>query len=239
MPDTDVLGKNVIAYMKVGDTFFPIFCATVNEFNSDQDEIETTHVNSGPNREFVPGMGGATLSVTGITAAINDSRVAITYLVQQSVRRLIHTLRLIITDQVLPTPNAVVMTFQAFIRTTGISSPKSAFSTGNATFRITGGIQYDTVIPEPEVPACEVQDPLYLEFPDGDTSVQDDTLIQVSGQVITILEVQREGTGFDQTSGTPGNRQFKYDSTLGTISFATSNPSNGETVYVLYKIQEV
>ncbi len=239
MPATDVEGKNVIAYMKIEDEYSPIFCATVNEFNLDQDEIETTHVNSGPNREFVPGMGGATLGVTGITWAKNGSRIAITYLVQQSVRRLIHTLRLVITDGVTPTPNVTVMTFDAFIRNTSITSPKNAFSTSNVTFRITGGIEFSEILDPPSEPFCEVQQPLYLAFAESETSVQSDSLIPESGFTITILEVQREGLGHDQTSGTPGNRQFKYTSATGTISFDTTNPSNGETVYVLYKITEV
>lgn len=234
--DRDVLGKGVVVEMKVDGLFFPVFCATVNEFQLDQDEIETTHINSGPNREFVPGMASATVSVTGITRVNNaDSRVNIVYLLQQSIRRQIHELRMVIVDQVTPVPNASVMTFNAYISSTNVSSDKQAFSKASITFRVTGGITFDTVIPAPVEPVCEVQSPLYIDTTPGATFVHH-ALLEVAGAVI--LKVEREGVGHDQTEGTPVGREYKFTggSGNGTVAFDSNIPLGAEVVYVLYKI---
>lgn len=71
--------------------------------------------------------------------------------------------------------------------------------------------------------------PLYLTGTSGN-SVQNDLLIGV-----TIFLVMREHIGQDQVSGTPGNAQFVYDSTLGTITFNNDFNPAGESVYILYK----
>lgn len=236
MADRDVLGKSAIVEMKVDGLFFPVFCATVNEFQYEQAEIETTHINSGPNREFVPGMGDGSVSVTGITRVNNaDSRVNIFYLLQQSIRRQIHEIRMVVVDQVTPTPNAATMTFNAFIRSTGITNDKASLSNSSVTFRITGGITFGSVVPAPVEPVCEVQSPLYIDTTPGATSVQH-ALLEVAGAVI--LKVEREGVGHDQTDGTPVGREYKFTggSGNGIIAFDPNIPLGTEVVYVLYKI---
>lgn len=238
MPAYDVLGKGVVVEQKIGDYWFPVFCATVNTFDLEQEVIETTNVNSGPNREFVPGMATATVSVSGITRVNNlDSRANIIYLVQQSVRRQIHSLRMVIVNQVSPTPEVAVISFNALIKTTNITSEKSLLSNCSVTYTVTGGISFDTLVPPPPEPVCEVQDPLYIDAVEGQTSVSH-ALLQQDG--VVILEVQRSGIGHAEiTVGTPVNNQFTFTggSGFGTIQFPTAIPFNpGEVVYVLYKI---
>lgn len=64
---------------------------------------------------------------------------------------------------------------------------------------------------------------------------------------VNIRHVEREGIGHDETSGTPGNRQFKYTPGTYRIDFDASNPFqqfgpgrpnryNLEKIYVLYEI---
>jgi len=50
-----IKGKNIVCSMDVGGTFYPIFCSKTAEFTVNQDEIETTSVNSGSSREYVQG----------------------------------------------------------------------------------------------------------------------------------------------------------------------------------------
>jgi len=53
---------------------------------------------------------------------------------------------------------------------------------------------------------------------------------------VTLLSVDREGLQHDIiTTGTPGNRQCKHDSITGVVDFDPTNPSNGETVFVMFK----
>lgn len=232
MPDTKVLGRNVLAEIEIASVFYPIFCAKNVSFVLEQDEIETTHINSGPYREYVPGVANSTLQCSGITTTDNtNGRISIFYLMQTSVRRTIHSMRLKCTNQ---DGGIKIISFNAFVRNTSISGDRTVFSQSDITFRVTGGLTFSDVIPTPEEPVCELADPLYLTMAEGETSVQDNLLISPD---ITILEVQREGLGYDQTNGSPGNRQFNYDETTGTISFRPSNPAlaGGETIYVLYK----
>lgn len=237
MPARDVLGRSVFVDMKIDGFWFPIMCAKVNQFDLEQDEIETTHVNSGPNREYVPGMANATVGVTGITRVNNgDGKVNIIYLLQQSVRRQIHTMRMRLEDQVTPTSNVSVISFNAFVRSTNITSDRTLLSNASVTFRVTGGLTFDTIVPAPAEPICEVQSPLYIDAVAGESSVSD-SLLEVAG--VSILEVQRTGVGHKPTSGTPGNLEYKFTGGTGngTVDFDPNNTFlSGEVIYVLYKI---
>lgn len=237
MADNKVLSKNVVFAMKVDDVFYPIFCAKSCQWPVDQDEIEITSVPSGANREYVPGMSNSTISATGITELNNNNdRISINYLTQQAIRRTIHELRVLQTDN---DGNALSATFLGFVINTTLTKEQGTYSGSSVTFRITGAITYSDIIPGPGEPICEVQAPLYITGTEGEIMVQASFLKTEAGITKTILEVQREGTGFDETTGTPANREFKYtaDGSFGYITFNTDNPFNpgGETVYILYK----
>lgn len=62
----------------------------------------------------------------------------------------------------------------------------------------------------------------------GNTTVSSGTL---SGK--TILSLQREGVGYKQVSGTPGNRQFKFSGT--TIEFGSAFNEGDEEIELVYK----
>ena len=226
-----IRGKNVFAQLKIDGVFYPVFCAKGATFNSVQDSIETTNINSGAARQYVPGMQAATLDVNGITTADNsNSRVSIIYLLQAAQRRTTFEMRLLMTDE---NATQLAITFSAFSTTLSINREIGSFSQSNASFQITGNVDIDTTIPAPTPPECEIQDPLYLTLSEAATSVSD-ALLTTAG--VTILEVRREGLQYDETTGTPGNRQFKFTAGTGTISFDPTNPGNpgGESIYVLY-----
>lgn len=238
MPALDVIGRDVIIDMQVDGDWFPIMCAKVNQFDLEQDEIQTTNRNSGPNREYVPGMANSTVGVTGITRVSNsDGRVNIVYLLQQSIRRQVHNLRMRMTDQNTPSANVSVISFAAFIRSTNVTSDKTLLSNSSVTWRVTGGISFSDVIPGPVEPECETEDPLYLDADSGNTVT--DPLLEQDG--VVILQVNREGVQYDETDGTPIGRRFRFTGGAGNgiIEFDDDIPFNpeGETVYVLYKIE--
>jgi len=233
--DYNVNGRNVVFSLLIDGNYYPIFCATVNNFNYAQEEIETTNVNSGSASEYVPGMGSGAFDISGMTRIVNDDgRANVAYLLQEAVRRTIHTVQMSFVDNVTGTPNVLTITMNAFITNTAIASSRDTFSNSTINWRITGGLTFGSVIPDPTDPVCEVQDPLYLETVEGEYVVSDSHLV---GDDVTILEVQREGVQYDETSGSPAGRRFKYQSSDGSIFFSNFLPfAAGEVVYVLYKI---
>lgn len=230
-----VQGRNVIAQIQVSGDFFPIFCAKSAVLNSVQEEVETTNVNSGPDREYVPGMRSHTMDVSGITQTDNsNSRVGILFLMQAAQRRQIFSMRWLLTDD---DGNNVAILFTAFSTTLSIGRDIGTFSQSSAAFRISGAIAISEVIPDPVDPPCEAEDPLYLTGLETEASVSDPLL---EADDVVILGVSRSGLVHAETTGTPGNLEFKFTggSGNGTIAFDPTNPFNtgGEQVWVLYKI---
>ena len=226
-----VRGRDVIVSLKISGTFYPVFCAKSATLTSNQDEIEVTHINSGADREYVPGMGNATLDVSGITTIDNsNSRVSLPYLLQAAQRRTTFEMRVLLTDE---DANPLAITFSAFSTTRSLTKEMASYSQSSITFRITGGIAMSTVIPEPELPPCDIESPLYLTLLEGDTEVSD-ALLEQTG--VEILGVARETDVYTETTGSPGNLQFRFTALTGTIDFQNPGNPGGENIWVLYKI---
>ena len=223
-----VRGNNQFIEMLIDGDYYPIFCCKDFDFTQSQELVEITSVNSGADREYQAGMTTAALNINGVTILDNTGgKISIAYLMQQSIRRAVQSMRIrMVSDD----STALQITFNALITTNTLSRSRGTFSQSATSMTVTGGIIFSEIIPPPA--GKQIQDPLYLDFPVGDTSVSD-VLLTAAG--VTILEVQREGLGHDETNGTPGNRQFLFTAAGGIISFDPTNPSNGETVYVLYE----
>ncbi len=226
-----VRGRDVIVSLKISGTFYPVFCAKSATLTSNQDEIEVTHINSGADREYVPGMGNATLDVSGITTIDNsNSRVSLPYLLQAAQRRQLFDMRMLLTDE---DGNPLAITFTAFSTTRSLTKEMVSYSQSSISFRITGSIATSTVIPDPEIPPCDAEDPLYLTLAEGDTEVSD-VLLEQDG--VVILGVSREGTVYTQTAGSPGNLQFRFTALTGAVDFQNAGNPGGENIWILYKL---
>lgn len=231
-----IKGKNMVAQVEIDSVWYPVFCAKTVEFTNEQDEIETTTINSGISREYLPGMNNATMTCGGVAQMINDTKVGVVYLLQESIRRTMLSMRIYMTDD---EGTVRQLTFNAFVRSLSISRERASYAQSSATFRISGAIGISTPIAPPTPPSCEVQDTLYLELAEGATSVQDNDLIEGVDETITILSVSRAGTTHYETTGTPGSLEFSYDETTGTITFDSTNPGNsgGEEISIEWKIE--
>lgn len=219
--------------MVIDGNAYPVFCCKTWEFPYDQDEVEVTHINAGAERVYIPGMSSAMLSVTGITSLDNsEGKVSINYLMQQAIRRQIHTLRLTQTDD---EGGTLQIEFNAFITNTTLSKATGSYSQSSATFRVTGSMTFSSVITPPVPSDCEETGRVNLTIPEGDTMGQDAVLI---GADVEVLLVSVEGTIYDATTGTPGNRTYRHDSTTGEIILDPTNPAppDGWALEVLYKI---
>lgn len=236
----NVLGKNAIFSMYIAGTPYPVFCAKTFEKSLNQDKIEVTSVNSGVDREFVPGMSDAQITATGITQVNNDEgKISIFYLEQR--KRDINSFRILCTDQ---DGTIIIVTFSGFLINSTLGKETTAWSQSSVTFQITGSPTFSTVIPAPGTPICEEQPTIYTTLPDGVAYVESPLLKPGAGQTITILHVSRSGTTYYEVIGTPGNLAFAYTvvGANGRITF--QNPGNPATppfslepVSIEYKIE--
>jgi hypothetical protein len=222
-----IRGKNIVCSLLSDATYYPIFCGKTAEFTINQDEIETTSVNSGSSREYIPGMMNATLSMTGVTTLDNSNdRISVLYLMQQSIRRATHDLIITLTDD---NGDDIVLSFQAIITSSSFSRDVASYSQSSVNFRITGDIGFDTVIDPPVI--LNVYS-ITLSVTAGANTVSDMGLVGAD-----ILQVARTGITHNETTGTPVGRQFKFTSGTGTVTFDSAIPfESGEDVYVEYKI---
>lgn len=226
-----VKGNNVIIEMLISGVYYPVFCGKTMEFTQNQELIEVTSINSVVAREYEGGMTTADLTITGVTILDNTGgKIAITYMMQESIRRAVQTMRIRMTDD---DGSSIQIAFSALITSNVLSRAVGQYSGSTTTMTVTGEPTISIVILPPGT-EC-VENSLYLTFTAGQTQVSD-ALLEQTG--VRILQVDREGMQCDPTTGTPGNRQYKFTGGTGNgiVAFDPTNPSNGETVYVLYKI---
>lgn len=227
-----VKSNNVIIELLVAAVYYPVFCGKTMEYSQSQDLIEVTSVNSGTSREYEAGMTTATLSISGVTILDNtENRIAVTYLMQASIRRTAQTMRIRMIDD---SGDAIQIAFTALITNNTITRAVGTYSQSSTALTITGEPVISAIIPPPGL-AC-IEDPLYIDCVAGQFKVHD-VLLEQTG--VVILAVEREGLGHTQTTGTPGNREFLFVGGAGNgdVFFDSTNPFNtGEVVYVLYKL---
>lgn len=226
-----VKSNNVIIELLISGVYYPFFCGKTMEFVQSQEVIEVTSINSTVAREYETGMTTGNLTITGVTILDNtQNRIAITYLMQESIRRAAQTMRIRLIDD---DGDSLEIAFAAIITSNTLARAVGTYSQSTTTLIVTGEPTISIVILPPGT-EC-VENPLYLTFTAGQTQVSS-ALLEQTG--VVILQVDREGTEHDPTTGTPGNRQYKFTGGTGNgiVAFDPTNPSNGETVYVLYKI---
>lgn len=227
-----VKSNNVIVEVDISGTYYPFFCGKTMEFSQNQELIEVTSINNTIAREYEAGMTTGSLNITGVTVLDNtDNRVSITYLMQESIRRVAQTMRIRLIDD---DGAGLQIAFTALITNNTLSRAVGTYSQSSTTLTITGEPTISAIVPPPGL-AC-VEDPLYLDVVAGQTSVHDNLLEQAG---VTILEVQRSGTGHNEVPGTPGNLEFQFVGGTGNgdVYFDPTNPFNaGEVIYVLYKL---
>lgn len=235
-----VLGKNLLTQLFISGVWYPFFCGKTAQLVTNQDEIEVTHVNSGADREYVPGMSNYTISFDGVTVLDNsEGRICWEYISQAGTRRTIHSMRTLLTDQ---DGQQRAITYSAFLTSSTLDRDVTQWSQSAVAMRITGGLAYENPVTPPTPPACEIEDTIYTVLAEAATSVTSALLIPAVGETITILQVTRSGFTHYETVATPGNLQYQYDSGTGTISFNPLNPGlppnpDNEPVSIEYKIE--
>jgi hypothetical protein len=225
-----IRGKDIKAQRKIGEEYYDIFCAKSCNITTEIEPIEVTNATSTSARVFEPGMESSLMTVSGVSEIDNaNDRVSIFYLWQQA--RTSGEWRVFITDI---NGDTYAITFTGWVRTTSLTGDVIGFNDSQIVVVISGDLDLGDIVADPEPPACEVQDPLYIDVVAGEYSVAS-ALLEQDG--VTILSVARSGAEHYYTSGTPISLQYTTNLADGEIIFDSNIPFNtGEIIYVLYKI---
>lgn len=233
-----IKGKNMVFSIYVDDNYYPVFCSKDIEFTVNQDEIETTSVNSGNYREFEPGMTNATLSASGVATLDNtNQRVSPLYLMQNTPRRTIWDCIITYTDD---DGDDIVVDFSAFVVSINTTRQRSGYTQCSVNMRVTGGIGFDEIILPPVAPTTEVYSDYWattngLNYITGASAIHTYTLDSDTDE---ILEVSMEGIQYDVVSGTPtaGTRTCQFNASNDRIIFPSDVVFDGaQRVFVEFK----
>jgi hypothetical protein len=236
MANEVIHGKDCILELLDSGVYYPILCAEEFSFRLTQETIPTTTADSGIANEYELGLTDWAMTVSGLTAVENDTRVTIFYLMQEALRRQAQTVKATFTNEQSQT---IYITGRVLFPSMELAVNVNDF--GNATVEMQGTGAPSIGIVAPPTPQTEI---VYSDvwtctpgqaYIDGlsDTTGKEYSLISND---IEILEVDRSGDQYDVILlGTIGNRQCKYNSSQGRITFATDFEA-GETVFVLFKV---
>lgn len=226
-----VHGKYCVLSMWVTSQYYPVLCGTDTTYVCNAEFIEKTGPASGPARQWFRRLEEHISTVTGLTKVENDTALTFWYMLQTGIRREIQLFKQTFADE---DGNFKSITGNALIGTQSINGPVSDFSQATIEIRWDGEPSLD-VIPNPGA-GGDVQDPLYIDVVEGETSVHH-VLLEAVG--VTILQVRRNGRSQNPTVGTPGNDQYMYDGAgLGNIHTDVNIPyvAGEQPIYVLYKV---
>lgn len=228
-----VNGKDVNVEVKVNGDYIAIGCAVSCSFQFENELIGKTDVNAGLNRKKRVRISDCSGSVQGLTTINNTpTRLSAFYFLQEAVRRTEQDLRFVFVDEIGDTR---YITGLFLVRALALTGDTSSFSEFDLSLDGTGGVSIGTVDSPGSITCPGIESDTWDTTPGG-TSISGAGLEGKEFDGHEILEVDREGTQYDYTSGTPGNREFAYNGTV--ISFDTTNPFNaGEKVFVVWKEQ--
>lgn len=230
-------GTGAILYLVTDAGDIPVLCATDMTLRWNREVIGATTLTSGSNKEKRTRLFEWFLSVTGLTPIENDDdTIGWFYLTQVSGS--IQSIKAKYTDG-----NSVqkVVSGNVIIPSGELTSPATDWCNASLEFAGTGAM--DISDPEPPPAPSSGFDVLSDWWPTvAGTSFVDVGAIASNedGYTLTVndevLEVDRTGRQVDDVSGSPGNRQARFNTANLHVEVDAANPfDSGETVFVLFK----
>ncbi len=238
-----IKSNNVIIELKISGVYYPVFCGKTMEFAQNQELIEVTSVNSATGREYEPGLTTGNLSINGVSILDNSGgRVSLPYLMGSALRS-VQDMRIRLTDD---DGTTLQISFQALITTNNLSRAVGTYSNSSVSMTVTGGITVGPVDPPAPIEIDVYSDTWATvngqNYVDGASLGISPSAIANGGAFTlgatdTLLEVKVEGTEFDLiTSGAPGNRQCKFNTSTFALTFATDMIFDGtQRVFIEWK----
>lgn len=225
-------GKDILLSIKVGDEFIPVICAIDMTFTCTQEVLLATSVDTGIwRRKRLRNLSEWNVQVSGLSKIDNsDGQVSFFYLLQENIRGSEQTIQIMFEDS---DANTQVLEGVVIIPQLTINGNVGSFADATISFEGTGAVEIGIPISDVDSDLCDdlVSDVWVLA--EGEFAINGAGQEGNSFAGKDILEVDREGTQYDYTNGSPGNREFAYDGT--DISFADAGITDGEKVYVLWK----
>jgi hypothetical protein len=228
-----VQGRNMIASIKIGASWFPVFCAKSCSFEFSNEIILRTGINDGlfPKRRVRRSDWSG--SAAGVLVTDNTAnRYSPFYLLQDGVRRSEREWQFEFTNE-----DGDVKTIEgvALIENLPISGDVSGWVQASVNIVGTGAFTIDAS--PSSGPDDENVDSDYWNTTAGTYVISGASVNSKTLTGKTVLAVAREGTVYDPIfSGTATNRLARVNSGAGSVTFdsnITFNP--GETVWVMWK----
>jgi hypothetical protein len=231
MSDT-VHGSDVIIYKKYSEVWRAIACAISCSFNFTNEFIGKTDRNAGLFRKRRARISDVSGTVQGVTRLTNsDDTLSIFHFLEEGVRRSEGEYKYTFTAM---DGTDKVVTMDGIVGVINISNDIESFSEYDMSILGTGGFVMDPLEP-PSTDENITSD--WWDTVAGESSISGLSSLKLESLIgKTIIEVDREGTQHDETTGTPGNREYLFNDITGTVSFDTTNPFNsGERIFVVWK----
>lgn len=233
MTDSKVVrGNQMIASIKVGSTFFPVFCAKSCSFELNNEIILRTGINDGlfPKRRVRRTEWSG--SASGVLVTDNNvDRYSPFYLLQAAVRRSENEWQFEFTNE---DGDVKTISGTALIENLPISGDVQNFVQSSVNIIGTGGFDIDSSPSSGGID--ENVDSDYWATTEGTNYI---TGASVNGKSLIgkeLLGVSREGMVYDIVPTVPTNRQCRFNTTYGTVTFDENIPFNpNETVWCIWK----
>lgn len=225
-------GKDILLSIKIGPDFIPVLCAIDMTFTCTQEVILATTVDTGIwRRKRLRNLSEWSVQVSGLTKIDNsDGQAGFFYLLQENIRGSEQTIQIMFEDA---DGNTQVLEGVVLIPQLSINGNVGSFADVNVSFEGTGPVEIGTVESSVDSDLCDDLDTDVWVLGEGDVAVNGNGQEGKSFASKEILEVDREGTLYHYTSGTPGNLEYAYDGT--DISFSNAGNPDGEKIFVLWK----
>jgi len=229
-----VQGKNVRVQKDVSGVFHDIGCGIDCQFSVTNTFLGTTirTDGSGPFIKRRKQLTDCTGSVSGVTKTTNSGGLSVFHFLEEAVMGSAGNYRFIFEDD---NGDEIVITMSAFVEATNISGNMGDMSRFDLNVLGNGGF----AMSELAAPDSPIADEPFSDtwiLAEGETSISGPSSVHAYSLVgKEIIDVAVEGLGYDPTTGTPGNRQYVFDSGAGTITFEYEAPSGGQRVFVEFK----
>lgn len=225
-------GKDTLLSIKIDAEFYPVLCAVDMTFSCSQETILATTVDTGIwRRKRLRNLSEWNVSISGLTKIDNtDGQVSFFYLLQQNIRGSEQIIQIMFTDA---DGNIQVLEGTVIIPSLSINANVNSFDDANIVFEGAGEVTIQEAVSDVESDICDELLSDTWTMAEGENSISG---VGEGGKSFAgkeILEVDVEGTQYDYSATTPGNREYSYNGT--DISVEAAAPEFGQKVFVLWK----
>lgn len=232
-----VKGEDVVVELLVDAVYYPVLCGLDCTFSREVEFVNIRTSDSSVFEEVMPRRERWGITVNGVTKIENDTALTFFYLLQTSVRRNTHTIRVTFEDEA---GDSKEITGTVYIGNESISGPVNDYANGSIEFRGTGAFTIQDVTP-PVEPDIEIFSDYWVPT-NGNSYISGASSGSYTGTAYTltatdvILEVRMEGTNFEVVSGTPttGERQCQFDTGTLRVNFPITFDGT-QKVFVMFK----